>query len=182
MSKKTAAQVFSDTKERLLNFIRRRVDSFEDAQDILLEVFFNFMQADDEVNPIDNAAAWLYRAASNKIIDRQRKKKEVSFPVYYSEDDEYIFEEIADFIYGEEATPETEMLRAVILEEIQAAIAELPKEQREVFELTELLDFSVKEVSQETKTPINTVLSRKHYAIKFLRKRLEELYNDVMDF
>jgi RNA polymerase sigma factor (sigma-70 family) len=97
--------------------------------------------------------------------------------VYYSEDDDdYIVDEIADIVYGEEATPETELFRVLILEEIHTALTELPKEQREVFEMTELLDFSVKEVAEKTKTPVNTVLSRKHYAIKHLRKRLEELY------
>jgi RNA polymerase sigma factor (sigma-70 family) len=162
MSKKSVAEIFSNTSERLLKFIRSRVGSFEDAEDILQDVFYKFIQADNMVklDPIENTAAWLYRVARNRIIDLRKKKKEESLSTYYNEDDdEYVFEEIAD-LYEDEA------------EEIHAAIAELPKEQREVFEMTELLDFSVKEVSELTNTPINTVLSRKHYAVKYLRKKL----------
>jgi RNA polymerase sigma factor (sigma-70 family) len=176
VSKKTVAEIFSDYRHRLLKFIRSRVSNIEDAEDILQDVFYKLIKANNMVNPIENTAAWLYKVARNRIIDHRKKKKEESLPSYYSEDDdEYIYEEIADFIYGEETTPETEMLRAMLFEDIQAAIAELPKEQREVFEMTELLDFSVKEVSGQTNTPINTVLSRKHYAVKYLRKRLKEI-------
>ena len=133
------------------------------------------------INPLENTASWLYRTARNKIIDHYRKKKELPLPAYYNEeDDDYIFAEIEDIIYGEKTTPETEMFRALLLEEIQTSIDELPKEQRDVFEMTELLGFSVKEVSVKTNTPLNTVLSRKHYAVKFLRKRLEKLYSEVM--
>ena len=162
VSKKSVSEIFSNTSERLLKFIRSRVSSFEDAEDILQDVFYKFIQANNMVklDPIENTVAWLYKVARNRIIDLRKKKKEESLSEYYNEeDDEYVFEEIAD-LYEEET------------EEIQTAIAELPKEQREVFEMTELLDFSVKEVSDLTNTPINTVLSRKHYAVKSLRKRL----------
>ena len=169
MSKKSAADVFAEYNKRLLQFIRSRVSRLEDAEDILQDVFYQFARVNDVINPIENTAAWLYRAARNKITDHYKKKK-----------DEYIFDEIADIIYSEDTMPETEMFRALFSEEIQTAINDLPKEQREVFEMTELLDFSVKEVAEKTNTPLNTVLSRKHYAVKFLRKRLEELYNDVM--
>jgi RNA polymerase sigma factor (sigma-70 family) len=133
------------------------------------------------INPIENAAAWLYQVARNRIIDHHKKKKDEPLPAHYDEDeDDYIVDEIADIIYGEETTPETEMFRSLLLGEIQTALAELPKEQREVFEMTELLDFSVKEVAEKTKTPVNTVLSRKHYAVKYLRGRLKELYISLM--
>jgi RNA polymerase sigma factor (sigma-70 family) len=180
MAGKTA-ETFVSFRQRLLNFIRSRVNRLEDAEDILQDVFYQFSRIDDLINPIENISAWLYRAARNKIIDHHKKKRDDPLPASYDEDnDEYIFDEIADIIYGEEATPETEMLRSLVFEEIQTALADLPKEQREVFEMTELLDFSVKETAEKTKTPVNTVLSRKHYAVKFLRKRLEELYSDVM--
>ena len=183
MAKDTDVEISIGFRKRLLNFIRLRVRRFEDAEDILSEVFYQFARVNDVINPIENISAWFYRAAKNKIIDHHRKKKDETFPVSYDEDDdEYVFDEIADIIYGEETTPETEMLRSLVFEEIQTALADLPKEQREVFEMTELLDFSVKEVAEKTHTPVNTVLSRKHYAVKFLRKRLEELYNDVMAF
>jgi len=181
MAKNSVAEVFTGYRKRLLNFIRLRVRRLEDAQDILQDVFYQFARVNDAINPIENISAWLYRAAGNKIIDHHRKKKDEPFPMSYDEDDnEYVSDEIADIIYGEETTPETEMFRALVFEEIQTALADLPKEQREVFEMTELLDFSIKEVAEKTHTPTNTVLSRKHYAVKFLRKRLEELYSDVM--
>jgi RNA polymerase sigma factor (sigma-70 family) len=176
-----AAETYISLRRRLLNFIRRRVSRIEDAEDILQDVFYQYTSVDNLVNPVENISAWLYRAARNRIIDHHKKKKDEPLPAVYDEDDdEYIFDEIADIIYGKEATPETETLRSLVLEEIQTALVALPKEQREVFEMTELLDYSVKETAEKTHTPVNTVLSRKHYAVKFLRKRLEELYCDVM--
>ena len=175
------AEVFLNLKQRLFNFIRSKVSRIEDAEDILQDVFYQFADANNKINPIENTAAWLYRAARNRIINHYKKKKDEPFPVSYDEDeDEYIFDEIADILYGENATPETEMFRSLVYEEIQTALADLPAEQREVFEMTELFDYSVKEVSEKTNTPLNTVLSRKHYAVKFLRKRLEELYESVL--
>ena len=179
MQKKPVAEVFAGYRGRLLKFIRSRVNLFEDAEDILQDVFYQFSRVDTMINPIENTAAWLYRVARNRIIDHQKKKKDALLPARFDEDD-YILDEIADIIYGEQATPETEMFRALLLEEIQTALDELPKEQREVFQMTELLGFSVKEVSGKINAPVNTVLSRKHYAVMYLRERLEELYRGVM--
>jgi len=174
-------KIFLNFKQKLFNFIRSKVNRLEDAEDILQDVFYQFSKVDNLINPIENTSAWLYRSAKNKIIDHRRKKKDEPLPASYDEDeDEYIIDEIADIIYGTEETPETEMLRSLVFEEIQAALADLPKEQREVFEMTEFLEYSIKETAEKTNTPVNTVLSRKHYAVKFLRKRLEELYGDVM--
>jgi len=180
MADKTA-ETFLSLKQRLLNFIRSRVSRIEDAEDILQDIFYQLSRVNNIVNPIENISAWLYRAARNKIIDHHKKKKDEPLPASYDEDnDEYIFDEITDIIYGKETTPETEYLRSLIMEEIQNALDDLPKDQREVFVMTELLDYSVKETAEKTHAPVNTVLSRKHYAVKFLRKRLGELYNDVM--
>ena len=180
MADKTA-ETFLSFKQRLLNFIRPRVNRVEDAEDIVQDVFYQYTRVNDLANPVENAAAWLYRAARNKIIDHYKKKKDAPFPVLYDEDeDDYVFDEITDIIYAQETTPETEYLRSLIMEEIQNALADLPEEQREVFVMTELLDFSIKEAAEKTHAPVNTVLSRKHYAVKFLRKRLQELYDDVI--
>jgi len=180
MAGKTS-ETFLSFRQRLLNFIHSRVSRIEDAEDILQDVFYQFTRVNDLINPIENISAWLYRAAHNRIIDHYKKKKDEPLPETYDEDDEeYIIDEISDIIYGEEATPEIEILRSLVFEEIQTALADLPKEQREVFELTELLDYSVKEVAEKTNTPVNTVLSRKRYAVKFLRERLQELYDDVI--
>jgi RNA polymerase sigma factor (sigma-70 family) len=180
MASKTA-DVFYSFRQRLLNFINTRVSRIEDAEDILQEVFYQFTRVNNLINPIENTSAWLYSTAQNKIIDHYKKKKDDPLPSSYDEDnDEYIFDEISDIVYGEEATVEIEMLRSLVFEEIQTALADLPKEQREVFELTELLDYSVKEAAERTHAPVSTVLSRKHYAVKFLRERLQELYDDVI--
>jgi RNA polymerase sigma factor (sigma-70 family) len=179
MANKTA-EMFSSLRQRLLRFIRSKVSLLEDAEDILQEIFYQFTRVNTLSNPVENAAAWLYRAARNRIIDNYKKKKDEPLPVLYSDDeDEYILDEIEDIIYAEK-TPETEYLRSLIMEEIQNALSDLPEEQREVFVMTELFDFSVKETAEKTHAPVNTVLSRKHYAVKFLRGRLQELYCDVM--
>jgi RNA polymerase sigma factor (sigma-70 family) len=179
MASKTA-EVFLSFRQRLLNFIHTRVSRIEDAEDILQEVFYQFTRVNNLINPIENISGWLYRTARNRIIDHYKKKKDEPLPSSYDEENDDILDEISDIIYGEEATPEIEMLRSLVFDEIQAALADLPKEQREVFELTELLDYSVKEAAEKTHTPVNTVLSRKHYAVKFLRKKLQELYDDVI--
>ena len=176
--KKSADEAFSGYSRKLLNFIRGKVGRFEDAEDILQEVFYQLSRVINTITPIENTSAWLYRVASNKIIDHYKKdKNEVSTDYYDDENDEYIFDEITDMLYGEEATPETETFRALIFDEIKDALNDLPEEQREVFLLTEFQDFSVKEAAQKTNTSVNTVLSRKHYAVKYLRKKLKELYD-----
>jgi RNA polymerase sigma factor (sigma-70 family) len=179
--KSSVAEIFSTYRDRLFRFIRLRTRIMEDAEDILQDVFYRFARLEPLAQPVEQTAAWLYRVARNRIIDKSRKTKEVEYPATYDEDKgDYIFEEIADVIYGEPATPETEYLRTLILDEIKSALEELPEEQRTVFELTEIVGLSVKEVAEKTAVPLNTVLSRKHYAVIRLRKRLAELYADVL--
>ena len=174
-------EIFKTYRQRLLKFIHSKVRLSEDAEDIMQEVFFQFSRINDAANPVENASAWLYHAARNKIIDHYKKKKDVQLPAAYDEeDDEYIIDDIGDILFGEEAGPQTDCLRSLILEEIEAAIADLPEEQRIVFELSELFDVPVKEIAKRTGVPVSTVLSRKHYAVKFLQKRLMELYCDVV--
>ncbi|MDR1108411.1 MAG: sigma-70 family RNA polymerase sigma factor [Spirochaetaceae bacterium] len=187
MTRHSAADVFKAYRERLLTFIRSRVRTLEDAEDILQDVFYQFTRVEDRANPVEQTAAWLYRAARNKIIDSGRKKKDAPLPVFrggYGEDEkdneEYVFDNIADILYGQETTPETECLRALLLAEIQSALDELPEEQRTVFELTEIMGLPAKEAARGTHAPLNTVLSRKHYAVKHLRKSLAELYADLI--
>jgi RNA polymerase sigma factor (sigma-70 family) len=181
MQKNSVAEVFKTYRGRMLKFIRARVRQLEDAEDILQDVFYQFARVNDLAQPVEQTAAWLYRAARNRIIDKARKKTDAPLPAYYDEDEDgSIFEEIAGIVYGEDATPETDYLRSLILDEIESALAGLPEEQRTVFELTEIAGLSVKEVAEKTATPLNTVLSRKHYAVKRLRKRLVEFYDDLM--
>jgi RNA polymerase sigma factor (sigma-70 family) len=115
MAKSSVPEIFKSYRQKLLNFIRGRVNQIEDAEDILQDVFYQFSRVDSLIDPIENISAWLYRAARNKIIDHRRKKKDEPLPASYDEDeDEYIIDEIADIIYGKEETPETEMLRSLV--------------------------------------------------------------------
>jgi RNA polymerase sigma factor (sigma-70 family) len=181
MPQETAGNIFTAYRERIACFIRKRVRLFEDAEDILQEVFYEYSRMDSIAHPVRETAAWLYRVARNKIINHWNKKKETPLPEYYDENnDEYVFADIVDTFFGEAATPETENLRKLVAEEIQTALDELPEEQRTAFELSEFQGMAVKEIAERTGAPVNTVLSRKHYAVKYLRKRLKELYADVM--
>lgn len=178
-----AAQAFADFRDKLAGFIRKRVSRYEDAEDILQECFYQFTRMDELGKPVEQTAAWLYRVARNLITNHYKKKKDVALPAAYDGDDDKntnFLDEITDAAFGGETTPETEYLRSLVLDEIKNAIDELPPEQREVFELTEYYDMPVKEIAKNTGVSVNTVLSRKHYAVVHLRKTLKELYTNVV--
>ncbi len=180
MSKSSVAQAFSEYRERLLKFIRSRVRVLEDAEDILSEVFYQFSRVNDLANPVEQTAAWLYRAARNKIIDTYKKKKDIPFSGLADDDsDDDDLSEFIDILSADKNTPETEMLRSLVWDEIKAALAELPEAQRDIFIQTEFEGLAVKEISEKTGVAVNTLLSRKHYAVKHLRKRLLEIYGDL---
>jgi RNA polymerase sigma factor (sigma-70 family) len=172
--------VFVRYRDRLKNFIRRRVPALEDAEDIVQELFYQFTRMDSLAKPVEQAAAWLYRVARNMISNRRSKKRDASYPVLYDEEGEAVFQDFADMLFDAEVTPETEYLRVLVWTELEAALAELPPEQRYIFEQTEFLDIPVKEIARLTHVPVNTLLSRKHYAVLRLRKRLQNLYDWLM--
>ncbi|MDR1031458.1 MAG: sigma-70 family RNA polymerase sigma factor [Treponema sp.] len=175
-------QVFIEYKEKLLNFVRKQLYSPDEAEDIVQDVFYQLARMDSLAVPIEQTGAWLFRVAKNHIINFSKKKKDASFPRQYNdEDDETYLTDFADILFDTEVTPESEFLRKLVWEEIKSAVAELPEEQRRVFEQTELCGIPVKEIAEKTNTPVNTVLSRKHYAVKHLRKRLKKLYADVVE-
>lgn len=172
---------------RLKAFIRKKVSNKEDAEDILQDVFLQFIKAlENTLNPIEQVASWLYRVTKNTIINKGKKKHEEEMPVSsYDDEDDSVMTEFSEVLFGMEnatASPETEYMRSLVWEELEKALSELPPEQREVFELMELDGLSVKEISETTGIPANTLLSRKHYAVVYLRKRLEELYKDVLSY
>ena len=137
------------------------------------------------MNPIEQVTAWLYRVTRNTIINKGKKKSEEEWPVSQYEEEESVLSDFSTVLFADDElapSPETEYMRSLVWQELKVALAELPSEQREVFELMELEGFSVKEVSELISVPTNTVLSRKHYAVKFLRKRLEGLYNDILTY
>lgn len=169
-------------KERksLFGFIKKYVAVKEDAEDILQDVFYQFTAAYDEIEYLERVTAWLFRAARNKIIDLYRKKKTkpVDFYLVNNEDDDEPLS-LADVLPAAGGGPDDKLLGDLIWEAIEEALNELPEEQREVFILNELEKISFKEISRLTKVPVNTLLSRKRYAVLYLRKHLNELYKEI---
>ncbi|MDR1148027.1 MAG: sigma-70 family RNA polymerase sigma factor [Spirochaetaceae bacterium] len=175
------AKVFIEYKDKLLNFVRKHLYFTDEAEDIVQDVFYQLSRMDSLAAPIEQTGAWLFRVTKNRIINFSKKKKDAPFPVIYDEEgDESYLADFAGILFDTEVTPESEFLRKLVWEEIKSAIAELPEEQRRVFEQTELYGIPVKEIAEKTNTPVSTVLSRKHYAVKHLRGRLKELYADVV--
>ncbi|MDR0928016.1 MAG: sigma-70 family RNA polymerase sigma factor [Ignavibacteria bacterium] len=175
----TLTETYQEYKAPLLGFIRKRVPTLEVAEDILQDVFYQFVKATDLLNPIEQVSGWLYKVAKNSIINWRSKKKETMLLDVVDGEDAEVFEDIADILLTNPDTPETELLRSVIMDELEAGLSELPQEQREVFVEMEINGMSVKELSAKTGVPTATLLSRKHYAVIYLRKRLRALYDDI---
>lgn len=161
---------------RLWSFIRRRVPDAGEAEDILQDVFFEFVEAYRLPDSIEKVGAWLFRVARNRIIDRFRKRKTEPLPEVRDEAGEGHW--LDEVLPAEDAGPEAAYARSVLLEEVYAALAELPQEQREVFIAHELEGRSFSELAVESDTKVNTLLARKRYAVLFLRKRLQEIYGE----
>jgi len=177
------ADIIKKYGSRLKGFIRKRVRSSQDADDILQEVYYQLADADRLMKPIDQMASWLFTVARNRITDLYRKKKTESIPEFNSAiEDESFFAELSDLMFDDGSTPETDYLRSMVWIELEKALNELPDEQRLVFELTEMKSFSFKEISVQTGVPINTLISRKRYAVLYLRKRLQLIYNELINF
>jgi RNA polymerase sigma factor (sigma-70 family) len=163
-------------RRRLRNFIRRRVPDVNEAEDILQDVFFEFMEAYRLPEPIEQVGAWLFRVARNRIIDRFRKKKAEPLSQFRdgSEDDSWLEEVLPSTEDG----PEAAYARGVLLEELMAALDELPTTQREVFIAHELDGRSFNEMAKESGVGVNTLLARKRYAVMHLRARLQAIYDE----
>jgi RNA polymerase sigma factor (sigma-70 family) len=181
--KQHISDIIKNYGNRLHSFIRKRVQSSEDAEDILQEVYYQLAEADRLLKPIDQMAAWLFTVARNRITDLYRKKKTESLPeVFDKNDDDSPLAELRDLIFDDGSTPETEYLRSVVWTELDKVLNELPEEQRLVFELTELKGLSFKEISKQTGVSVNTLISRKRYAVLVLRERLQLIYNELLNF
>ncbi|WP_028206237.1 RNA polymerase sigma factor [Paraburkholderia nodosa] len=167
-------------RTRLVNFIRRRIGDPDDAEDILQDVFSEFVQAYRLPAPIEQASAWLFRAARNRIIDRFRKKKEQPLPDLPGDDDEAGGEYRLDLaLPAHDAGPEALYARALLLKALQNALDELPPNQREVFIAHELEGRSFKDMAAESGATLNTLLARKRYAVLHLRGRLQAMYDEL---
>lgn len=177
-------QVFTEYRPKLKAFIRKRVSNNEDADDILQDVFYQLAKTVENTaaNPIEQVSAWLYRVARNLIINKGVKKREEELPVYRNDDDDDVLKDFSEILFDKNTSPspETEYLRSLVWTELENALAELPPEQREIFELTELDGIPVKDISETTGVAVYTLLSRKHYAVLHLRKRLAGLYQEII--
>ncbi len=175
--------VVEEHGNRLFSFIRNRVADLEDAQDILQDVYYEFTQTSRLPEPIEQASAWLFRVARNKIIDKYRKKKtdrldDLKVNGRSGEEENYF---LADLIAANDETPDSRFDNSMLMLAIEEALDELPKEQRDVFVQHELEDKSFREISEATGVSLNTLLSRKRYAIVHLRKRLSDLYTELFN-
>ncbi len=170
-------------QSRLRNFIRRRVDDENDADDILQDVFYELVEAYRLMQPIEQVGAWLFRVARNRIIDRFRKRKTkpqaFQDEMAVAENGELLM--LEDLLPSPDVGPEAAYARSVLLEELTDALEELPEEQREIFIAHEIEGRSFKELAAETALSMNTLLSRKHYAVIHLRERLRAIYDEFKE-
>ena len=174
-------KLFRADRKKFLGFIRQRVRSQEEAEDILQDVFTNVLAASKNVHkPIENIASWVFTAVRNRIIDSYRKKRAENFSDMQSQSsvDEGI-DSFENFLTDVSDNPETDLIRKTIWDSIQNGLALLPKEQRDVFVKNEFEGISFREMSEELDVNINTLLARKRYAVLHLRDYLKELYNSL---
>ena len=166
-------------RSRLQRFIRRRVPNAQDVEDILQDVFAELVEANRRLMPIDHVTGWLFRVARNRIVDRFRRKKPERFgdASIVSEDGELL--RMEDLVPSGDADPESAYARQVLLRELERALDELPEEQRRVFVGHEIDGRSFKQMAAETGTNVNTLLSRKRYAVIHLRKRLQRAFDEL---
>lgn len=168
-------------RNKLLNFIQKRVPEREEAEDILQDVFYQFIETYRMMKPVEQAGAWLFRVARNRITDRFRKKKPERLDIISKgrdENDEPLL--LSDLLPSSTDSADAQMMNKLLMEEVAQALDELPKEQKEVFVLHEIEGKSFNEIAEITGASINTLLSRKRYAVITLREKLKELYSEMI--
>jgi RNA polymerase sigma factor (sigma-70 family) len=175
------SEVIAEERSRLRNFIRKRVPNEADVEDILQEVFYELVEANRLLMPIEHVTGWLFRVARNRITDLWRKKKPENFSDAAAEDEDGELLQIEDLLPSPDAGPEAIYFGNVLLDELEFALDELPDEQREVFVAHEIEGRSFKELSAESGVSVNTLLSRKRYAVLHLRERLQSIHDEFME-
>jgi RNA polymerase sigma factor (sigma-70 family) len=174
------AQAMERDEPRLRNYIRKHVVDLAAAEDILQEVFVELVEAYRLLKPIEQVSGWLFRVAKNRIIDRFRGRKLESLSQPKYGDDDEVAVSLEDLLPAPDAGPEAAYARSVLLDEIDAALEEMPPEQRSVFVAHEWEGYSFKELSAETGVSVNTLLSRKRYAVLYLRRRLRAIHEEFV--
>jgi RNA polymerase sigma factor (sigma-70 family) len=172
------ARVMAEERPRLRNFIRKRVPNEADAEDLVQEVFYELVEANRLLMPIEYVTGWLFRVARNRITDLFRKKKPENFADASVMDEEGELLRIEDLLPSPDEGPESIYARNLLLDELESALAELPEDQREVFVAHELEGRSFKDLSAESGISVNTLLSRKRYAVLQLRERLQNIHDE----
>lgn len=181
--KNSVESVVHEYTPRLRQYIHRHLNNREDTEDVLQEVFYQLMRTTSgDMGMIERLPAWIFRVAHNAIINLTRKKREEEMPVYADDDGYSACEELSEALFcNDNPTPDIVYLRSLVWDELDTALAELPPGQREVFELNVFEGMPMKDISAATDVPLPTLLSRKHYAVKFLRARLGEIYNEIIN-
>lgn len=167
-------KLYEEYQPRLKNYINKHVDNESDTEDILQDIFYQLIKTvENTLNPIEHVSAWLYKVARNTIINKRNKRKEEELVVYQENKSTYsVLNDLSEVLFNNDTSPSPEMeyLRSLVWTELENALSELPIDQQEVFRQTELYGISIKNISQNTGVPVNTLLSRKHYAVLHLRK------------
>jgi RNA polymerase sigma factor (sigma-70 family) len=178
--RKNINSVISQYGNRLSGFIRRRVNNETDAEDILQDVWYQFITVGDQ-EPIEQVSNWLFTVAKNKITDNYRKKKlDLLGDLLYSEAEEGE-PDFKALLFDDSGNPETVLLRNLFWKELRTALKELPEEQKNVFIWNELEDIPFKEIARRTGENLNTLISRKRYSVLYLRERLMNLYEEIIN-
>jgi RNA polymerase sigma factor (sigma-70 family) len=176
------SEAIARDEPRLRDFIRRRVADRSDAEDILQDVFYELVEAYRMMKPVEQVTAWLFRVTRNRIIDLfRRKKREASrtqAEMFSANGEARLLEEL---LPSPDAGPDAIYVRNILLQELDDALDELPAEQREVFIAHELMGYTFKELAEQYGVGVNTLLSRKHYAVKYLRERLRDIHDEFRE-
>ncbi len=174
--------IIKENTPRLRSFVRGRVGNRDDADDIVQDTFYQFVRTITIMdNPVGQVTSWLYTVARNLIINRGKKRREEEMPrTVLGGDDSFMSDLSEIMVASDDENPDILMLRAMVWEELDKALAELPPEQRQAVELTEIRGMTVKEAARQMGVPTNTFLSRKHYAVVHIRKRLRDLYEELV--
>jgi RNA polymerase sigma factor (sigma-70 family) len=170
------ATIVKDFSKRLMGFIRRRVPSEADAEDILQDVFYQLL---GNKEPVDHVASWLFTVAKNKIIDRKRNKQPLPLEGFFVDPENGEWMEI---LMDDSSNPETIYLRNLFQETLKEALNELPEEQKQAFVMNEMESIPFKQISEETGVPVNTLITRKRYAVLYLRKKLSDLHDALKNY